>query len=455
MSQNYSETAASILKNIGGKENVSFLTHCVTRLRITLKDKNLANTSEIDKLGGVYGTKWANGQLQVILGNTVNEVYSEFCKLGGFEENEGIDENLDPTIEPSRKSFKDYIGTFLETLSSIISAFIPCIVACGLLQGLLYSAQAIGWLDASSDTYNFFFTCSNAAFYFMPVLIGFSAGKRFNCNPYLAATTCAILIHPTFSALAGTSIKLFGFIPITYANYSSTIVPAILIVYFQSFVEHACKKFVPKMIDIIVTPLITVLVSSIVGWMFLAPVGSWLGTFVAEAIVWLYNTLGPVGGAFGAAIYPFMLATGMQVSMVPIIAQNLAEFGYDFWYPINAASNAAMAACAIYIFVHSKGEKTKSLGLSTGITALIGVTEPVFFGLVAKYKKALYSVIIGGAAGGAIMALMKVKYLSFGFVPFGTIILAISDTFVWYLIGVFTAMIVSWICMKAFKWSEN
>ena len=454
MSQNYSETAASILKNIGGKENVSFVTHCVTRLRITLKDKNLANTNEIEKLDGVYGTKWANGQLQVILGNTVNEVYTELCKLGGFEENEGINENLDEDLTNSDKK-QNIVGKFFETLASIFAPFIPSIVACGLLQGLLYSFVSFGWINSDSVTYQFFFTCSQAAFYFLPILVAYSAGKRFNCNPYLAATTAAILMHPSFAAQAGTTIKLFGFIPLTYAGYSSTVVPAILTVYFQSYIEKFCKKHVPKMIDIIVTPLVTVMLSAVVGWVFLAPVGNWIGTFVAKGILWLYTTLGPVGGAICGAIYPFMLATGMQVAMSPITVQNLATLGYDFIYPCTAASNAAMGIAALYIYAHAKTEKTKSLGLSTGITGLIGVTEPVFFGLIAKYKKALYAVMIGGAAGGVIMGMFTVKYLSFGFVPFGTIVLSMTDTFPYYMIGVCLAMVVTWVAMKLLKWEEE
>jgi PTS system beta-glucosides-specific IIC component len=150
-----------------------------------------------------------------------------------------------------------------------------------------------------------------------------------------------------------------------------------------------------------------------------------------------------------------MLMTGMQVAMSPITVQNLATLGYDFIYPCTAASNAAMATCALYIFFKSKNENTKSLGLSTGVTALIGVTEPVFFGLIAKYKKALYATMIGGAVGGAVMGTFVVKYLSFGFVPFGTIVLAMTDTFVWYLVGVFLAMGAAWLAMTLLKWKDE
>lgn len=210
----------------------------------------------------------ATDSWQIIVGNEVTDIYDAVCEKGGFQKEEAIDENLDGDVKEKR-GIKDLLGVFMETLSSIFAPFIPAIVACGLLQGLLYSVQSLGWLDSTTDTYTFFFTCSQAAFYFLPILVAFSAGKRFKCNPYLAATTAAILMHPAFAGMAGTTIKLFGFIPITYAGYSSTVIPAILTVYFQSHVERLCKRVVPKMIDIIVTPLVSVLVSAVAGWLVL------------------------------------------------------------------------------------------------------------------------------------------------------------------------------------------
>ncbi|MEG2909768.1 MAG: PTS transporter subunit EIIC [Erysipelotrichaceae bacterium] len=453
--KNYEEIANQILDLIGGKENISYCTHCVTRLRITTKDKSRIKTDEINKVSGVVGTQWSGEQFQIIIGNEVEYVYKAVCKTADIMEEDKINENLDGN-KKQKLTLKNAIPTMLDVLTSILAPIIPAIVACGLLQGVLYSVQSFGWIDPASETYIFFFNCAQAAFYFMPILIGYSAAKRFNCNPVLAATTSAILMLPTFSSMAGTTVKLFGLIPLTYAAYSSTVVPAILTVYFQSHIERICKRFVPKMIDIIVTPLITVMLSAVIGWIFLAPIGGWIGTFVAEGILWLYNALGPLGGAICGAIYPFMLMSGMQVAMSPIIAQNLATLGYDFLYPVtSAASNSAMAACAIYIFIKAKKESTKSVGLSTGITALIGVTEPVLFSLITKYRKALIATIVGGAVGGAIMALFKVKYLSFGFVPFGTIVLAMTDTFVYYLLGVFAAMIVAVGTMAILKWRDE
>lgn len=452
----YAELADSIVGLVGGKDNISYFTHCVTRLRFNVKDKGLVKVEGIDGLPGVIGKQWSGDQLQVIIGQQVGEVYAAICERSGLAREDAVDENLDAHLTGKRDfSPRHLFDLFFDTLSGIFAPFIPAIVSCGLLQGVLYSIQTFGWISADSVEYNFFYTCANTAFYFMPVLIAFSAGKRFKCNPYVAAALGAVLIHPTFVGMAGQEIQLFGVIPITFANYSSTVVPAILTVYVASWIERTCKKIVPAMVDIIVTPFVTFLAAAIIGFALLAPAGNYLGTFVAEGILWLYTTLGPVGGALCAAVYPFMLATGMQVAMSPITVQNLATLGYDFIYPCTAASNAAMAAVALYIFFKSKNQNVKSIGSSTGVTALIGVTEPVFFGLIAKYRKAMIATMVGGAAGGVVMGMFTVQYLSFGFVPFGTLPLAMTETFPYYMIGVCLAMVIAVIVMHLLKFDDE
>lgn len=448
--KNYDELAKDILEFVGGAENIIFCTHCVTRLRFIVKDKNLIDVERLESMKLVLGTQWSGEQFQIIIGNGVENVYKAVCKIGDLKEEDAINENLDEKIAKDR-SIKGIFMGFLEALSSILAPVIPAICGCGLIQGLLYSVSSFGWVDPDTMVYTFFLTIANTAFYFLPMIVAFSAGKRFNCNPYVAAVLGGVMVHPSFVGLAGTSFDLFGIIPITFADYNSTIVPAIICVYFMALIEKQLKRFVPSMLDLIVTPLVELTLASVIGLALLAPLGNWIGMGVVNGFMWLYNTTGPIGGALFAACYPFILATGMQVAEVPVIMQNLATLGYDVLYPCEAATNAAMAAAALYIFFKAKNEKNKALGGSTGVTALIGVTEPVLFGLVFKFRKVLYAVIAGGAVGGFIMGLFKVQYLSFGFVPFGTIVLAMTETFPFYLLGVFSAMIVTVIILHVLK----
>lgn len=439
---------------VGGKENITYFAHCVTRLRVSVADKSRVDTAALGALPGMVATQWVGDQIQLIIGNEVGTVYQALCKQYGLEEEAAIAENLDA---PKKRDWspKGILSMFTETLSSIISPFIPAIVGCGLLQGLLYSVQLVGWLDATSDSYNFFYACANTAFYFLPVLCAYAAGRRFGCNPYLAATLGAFLIHPTIVGLAGTTIHLFGVLPITISDYSSSLIPAILCVYFMSWVEKGLHKIVPSMIDIIVTPLVSLLISAVVGMLVLAPLGGFIGNFIAGGLVWMYTKFGMLGGAFMAAVYPFVLSTGMQVAYSPFIANNLATLGYDFLYPTTACSNAAMGIAAIYVYFRAKNTETKALGLSTGVTGLIGVTEPVLFGIVLKYQKVLWAVMLGGAVGGAIMGAFTVQYMSFGFVPFGTIILAFGPTFGFYMLGICVSMVVTVAALYLMKFEAD
>lgn len=456
-SDKYQELAENIVGMLGGRANVSHFTHCVTRLRFTVKDKGLVRVPDVEGLPGVMGSQWAGDQFQVIIGGGVDTAYAAICAHDGFEREAAIDENLDGGLAHGEKNFspKHILDLFLDTVSGIFVPFIPAVVCCGLLQGLLYSIASFGLISMESPEYTFFYTCANTAFYFMPILIAFSAGKRFKCNPFVAAALGAALVHPTFTGLAGQTIQLFGIIPITFADYSSSVVPAILTVYFMSWIEKACKKVVPEMIDIIVIPFVSFILSALVGFTILAPLGGWIGTFVAEGIMWLYNAFGPIGMMVFAVAYPLILSTGMQTALIPIITQNIATMGYDIIYPGEAASNAAMAACALYIFFVARDKNVKALGSSTGITALIGVTEPVLFGLVLRFKKALIACMVGGGVGGFIMGLFKVQYLSFGFVPFGTFPLAMTETFPYYLLGVGVAMVVTVIMMRVLKFDDR
>lgn len=455
--EKYQELADNVVSLLGGKANVSYFTHCVTRLRFTVKDKSLVDAEKIEELDGVMGGQWAGDQYQVIVGQDVASAYEAICKHDGFAQEEALDEDLDGDMGSKKRDFspKHVLDLFLDTVSGIFVPFIPAVVCCGLLQGVLYCIASFGWISSESPEYTFFYACANTAFYFLPVLIAFSAGRRFKCNPYVAAALGAALVHPTFVGLAGQTVQLFGVIPITFADYSSTVVPAILTVYFMSWVERGCKKIIPSMVDIIFTPFISFIVSAVVGFAILAPIGGFVGNFVAEAVMALYNAAGPFGMAIYAMLYPFILSTGMQTAFIPLIAQNIATMGYDVIYPGNAASNAAMAACALYIFFRARNKDVKALGSSTGVTALIGVTEPVLFGLILRYRKALIGAMAGGLVGGFIMGLFQVQYLSFGFVPFGTFPLAMTETFPFYLLGCFAAMAVAVIVMHVLKFSDE
>ena len=448
-----SEEARLIVDGVGGPDNVRGLVHCVTRLRFELRDDSLADRAALKEINGVQGVVSRGGQLQLIIGQgAVEEAYSEVnavlaAPTGNVSSTASAATNESSAKAAPRRipSPKKWFDMLLQTLASIFAPIIPAIVGCGMIMGGLYSLQMLGWIDSTSDLYQLLYTLSNAAFYFLPVYLAFSCAQRFGANPYVAAVLGGVLIHPAFIArvTAGEGTFDLGWVQIALRDYSSSIVPIILAVYFMSWVEKGMRRITPKMIALIVVPTVTLLVSAFVALWVLAPLGGAAGDYVAQGIAWLYTNFGILGGMVLGALYPFILSTGMQVALTPVILANIQTQGTDFIYPVLAASNSAMAAAAAFIFIRSRNKTLKQIAGSTSVSAFIGVTEPVLFGLVIRYKKVLGAVIAGGAAGGAVMGAFQVTYGGFGFVPFGTIILAFGPTFAFYLVGVLVAMAVT------------
>jgi beta-glucoside PTS system EIICBA component len=456
------EQARQIIDGVGGAENVRSLVHCVTRLRFDLIDDDRADRSVLKDITGVQGVVSRGGQLQLIIGQgTVEESYRAVTSALANDTATARDEASAPVDAPTRPKTrwtpKTAFDLLLQTLASIFAPIIPAIVGCGMIMGLLYSLQILGWIDSESSAYQLLFTISNAAFYFLPVYLAFSCAQRFGANPYVAAVLGGILIHPNFVKLveAGQQTVDLGWIQIVLRDYSSSIVPIILSVYFMSWVERGVRRVTPKMIALIVVPTVSLLVSAFVALWILAPLGGAAGDYVAQAIAWLYTNFGVLGGIVLGAFYPFILSTGMQVALVPVILSNLQTNGGDFIYPVQAASNAAMAAAAAYIFFRSRDKALKQIAGSTSVSGFIGVTEPVLFGIVIRFRKVLWAVMAGGGAGGAVMGAFQVLYGGFGFVPFGTIILAFGPTFAMYLVGVGVAIAVTVTILAVFGYENR
>jgi PTS system beta-glucosides-specific IIC component len=444
----YQEIAGRILASVGGAENVLDVIHCATRLRFNLQDSDAVNKEQLQSLEAVKGIVPKKGQIQLVIGQgSVGKVYTELEKM------------LDAAGVQRQGSKQTYniLNNTLEAISSIFSAIVPAVVGAGLLWGISYSLTALGWVDSSSSTYILLNTFGNSAFYFLPIYIAFSAGKRFGCNPFVAAVVGGILIHPAFTSMiaAGNPSLNFLGIPITLQNYGSTIIPSILTVLLLSFVEKGLKKIIPNSVDLILTPTISLIICGVAGLALLAPLGNIIGTFVAEGLMWFYNRFGIIGGMLYGFAHSLLVTTGMQVAFTPIVVQNLATLGYDYIYPFAACANAAQAVVCFYVFLKTKNSRTKSISGSACISALVGITEPAVFGVSLRFKKMMLAACIGGAAGSVIMALFKVIYRGFGLVPFGTFVLALGPTFVYYLLGVIAAMAVTLVMAHILGFSDQ
>ncbi len=405
---NYQELGTKILSLVGGKENVTGLTHCATRLRFILKDDTKAKTDVLKNTPGVLGVVKNGGQYQVIIGNDVNHVYkpiAEVCDLANTETKKGQ--------EPEEK--KSLGERFIATITGIFTPILPAITAAGMLKAVLAVLTAFKLINTSSDTYQVINFMADAAFYFLPILLANSAAKKFNCNPYMAMMLGGILLHPNFvnmvaaSKESGEAIRLF-FVPIYNASYSSSVIPIILSVWFMSLVEPIADKVSPKAIKFFTKPLLTILVSGAITLWALGPIGYIVASWIANGVNLLNTYVSWLVPLVLGGTFPLLVMTGTHYGIIPIGINNRMTTGYDtIVYPANLSSNIAQGAATFAVAIKTKSQEIKQLATSAGITAVCGITEPALYGINMRFKTPLISACIGGAAGGLYVGLLKVK----------------------------------------------
>ncbi len=405
---NYQELGTKILSLVGGKENVTGLTHCATRLRFILKDDTKAKTDVLKNTPGVLGVVKNGGQYQVIIGNDVNHVYkpiAEVCDLANTETKKGQ--------EPEEK--KSLGERFIATITGIFTPILPAITAAGMLKAVLAVLTAFKLINTSSDTYQVINFMADAAFYFLPILLANSAAKKFNCNPYMAMMLGGILLHPNFvnmvaaSKESGEAIRLF-FVPIYNASYSSSVIPIILSVWFMSLVEPIADKVSPKAIKFFTKPLLTILVSGAIALWALGPIGYIVASWIANGVNLLNTYVSWLVPLVLGGTFPLLVMTGTHYGIIPIGINNRMTTGYDtIVYPANLSSNIAQGAATFAVAIKTKSQEIKQLATSAGITAVCGITEPALYGINMRFKTPLISACIGGAAGGLYVGLLKVK----------------------------------------------
>lgn len=389
---NYKEMAAEILKFVGGEKNVVSVTNCMTRLRFQLKDMKKADAESIKSVKGVQGIVTKNGQFQVVIGTDVGNVCEEVKKMGNFGE----------TILSDGQENTGIISAFFGTLTAIFQPVIPALAGSGMIKALLALLVAFKVVDNASQTYQIFSAFGDALFYFLPFILAFSAAKRFKCNPYIAAVLAGVLLHPSFTGLnTGDAVKLFGMIPVTMISYSGSVVPILLIVWVQSYIERFANKISPNPVKIFLAPMITIILTGIIGIVLAGPLGNLVGQVIAIGFNWLNDYAGWVIPVLMGTFCPFFVMTGMHYCFAPIQTIQYATLGYGtILGPGMLASNISQGVAALVTGLRSKDKEIKQLGISSGLTGVMGITEPALYGINLRYKKPLYASMIGGFAGG-------------------------------------------------------
>ena len=399
--ERYAELASKVVEYVGGKDNIVFFTHCVTRLRFNVKDKSLVKGSDIEKIRGVMGCQWVGDQYQIIIGQSVSDAYKLIVKETGLEGNGSVDEDMG---DAHKKKFS--INAVFDAISGSITPIIPVFIGAGFIKIAVLLLTQFGLLTADNTTIQVLTFVGDAGFYFLPVFVGAFAAKKFGANMALGMMMGAIFIHPSFiSAVTdGTALSVYG-IPVYATTYSSSVVPALLTVWVMSYVEKFFAKHSPDSIRSITEPFFTLLVILPLALCVLGPVGAFVGTYLSEAIMWLYNTTGFFGIAVLSAIFPWIVMTGMHTALAPYPVNAMATVGYD---PIICTANVVAnidqgAACAAVAFKTKHDENLRSVASACAVTAIVGgVTEPGMFGVNLKLKTPMYGAMIGSFFGALV-----------------------------------------------------
>lgn len=405
----YDELSKDILNKVGNKENIARAYHCMTRLRLDVKDKGVVNIEELEKLTGVVGCQWNGNQLQVIIGQEVDDLYINFCKVAGIEAEKKIEENLDK----EKKKFS--IGLIFQTLSAILLPVIPALAGAGMIKGLSTIMTSYLGVDSASTFIIVMNMAGDCAFYFLPFLVAWSSSKRFETNTALAISLTGVLLYPTMTAGNATgaeALSLFG-LPIPFPRYFGSTIPIILTVWVLSYIYKYVNKFIPKSLQIVFTPTLVLLIMTPLTLVAIGPLAMYISTLLVGLFNFLYQLSPTIAGIIIGGTRLFVVMTGMHLSLSTICLGNIAEFGYDWLLPMHTMGTLALFGACLGVWVKAKKSENKQIGASTAISAFIGITEPGIYGIFLKFKNAMIATIVGGAAGGAIVGMFGGRALAF------------------------------------------
>lgn len=438
---NYSKVAKRILELVGGEGNVESATHCATRLRLVVKDEKKVDKKALDKMSEVKGIFSSAGQFQIIIGQgAVNKVYKAL-----IEGTQITQTDLNEAKKAAMNKLNPF-QRFARMLSNIFVPIIPAIVASGLLMGLLGMTKTFGWIDGKSGMFMLLDMFSNAAFVFLPILIAFSAAKEFGTNPYLASALGGILIHPalqnawTLGEGVKNTISIYGF-DVSMVGYQGTVLPILIAVWVMGHIERGLRKVVPNVLDIIVTPFLTLMVSAFVSLLVIGPIGRVIGDGISFGLQGLYNTAGALAGIVFGGLYSTIVITGMHHSFHAIEAGLLSNpaIGKNFLLPIWAMANVAQGGAAIAVYLKTRNKKLKSIAAPAALSCLLGITEAAIFGVNLRLMRPFIAAAIGGALGGGYVVLTKVAMTAVGVTGIPGIAIVQQGSMINYLIGLIIA----------------
>lgn len=456
MKRDWKKTAEGILDAVGGPENLSGMTHCATRLRLNVKDASKVDDDAVKGVDGVVNTLTAAGQYQVLIGTEVPKLYDQFEALVKGQGGEIAQATADGSDE-------GIVSKIFSAVSGIFAPLLPAMAGSGILRGLLILAVQLGLVAEGSGTYTIWYTLAMSVFYFLPVLLGFSAGRRFGASPYLSALICACLIYPDFIALMGDTgngamTDFFG-IPVVLMGYNSTVIPAILAIWAYSFLYKFLDEHIPETLKLVLVPAISLVIMVPLTMIVIGPLGVYLGEGIAFVVNWLIDKSSVLTGILIGGGWSVLVSMGIHWAVNPIMINNIAQNGFDYICPFTFACNFAFIGVGLGVFLKARDQKLRSFSMTGVVTiCLSAIVEPMLFGMLVKNKKIFLAQIIAGAAGGAVLGLLHVVTTAFVFGSVTTFPAFVSSdpmNFAFAMVGLAVSVIVGAVLGFLFTGKED
>ncbi|MCM3134130.1 beta-glucoside-specific PTS transporter subunit IIABC [Paenibacillus polysaccharolyticus] len=439
--------AQNIVDRVGGRENIQSLTHCATRLRFVLNDNRKADADTLENTTGILKVVESGGQFQVVVGNDVSEVYKHIVAEGEFD---GAGSG-----ESSEKEKKSIRSVIFGLISGSLTPLIPVFAGAGLVKALLIVLERAGWIAVDSGTYAILAAAGNSIFYFLPILLGITIAKVLNVNSYVAAAIGAALMEPNFTALtaAGNTTHFLG-IPVSLMNYASSVFPMFIAVSIYAVLEKFLKKIMHKNVQLFAVPFFSLVIMVPLTAMLIGPFGQYVGQWIGDIVNFLINSNSVIAGIILGGTWSFLVLLGLHWATVPIIMGNLSAGG-DLIAPLAATSVAASMGIGLGVFLKTKDKDLKALSGSSFLSAILsGVTEPILYGIILRYRKTLIYLVAAGAIAGGLMGYLGVKLIVFNFF-LNVFTLPAQSPMLYYIIGVLTAIAGGALCVVLFGYESK
>ncbi len=445
-SMEYKALAQDILNRVGGKENIVSLVHCATRLRFKLKDNGKADAEGLKANPGVIMVVESGGQFQVVIGNHVHDVWL------AVRQEAGLSDDSEPTAESVEKG--SLLGQIIDVVSGIFTPFIGVLAASGILKGMLALAVVCGWLTPQQGTYKIWFAASDALFFFFPLFLGYTAGKKFGGNPFVSMVIGGALTHPLMiqafeaSQAPGAAVEHFLGIPVTFINYSSSVIPIILASWVCCWLERKSNALLPSSMKNFFTPAICLAVVVPLTFLLIGPLATWLSHLLAQGYQIIYAVAPWLAGAAMGALWQVCVIFGLHWGLIPLMINNLTVLGHDSMLPMLLPAVMGQVGAVLGILLKTRDARQKVLAGSAFSAGIFGITEPAIYGLTLPLRRPFIFGCVAGAIGGAIVGFSNAHVYSFGFGNIFTVAQMIPpqglDSTVWGgVVGIFAALIIS------------